>query len=458
MIPTVKPLPKGLVQRITSGIKYVISGETPNDWFGPGQPLEPAAQQVAGRTWDFDVALNINYTPRGTEGVSFEQLRALADNYDLLRLAIETRKDQIGSLSWDLQVKPGHVVTDAKIKQVKDFLEYPDKINPFHTWSRLLMEDSLVIDAATIYPRFTKGGALYSLEVMDGATIKPLIDESGRRPMAPSPAYQQVLHGVPAVDYTADQLIYFPYNPRPSRLYGLPPVEQILMLINIALRREKSVLQYYTEGTVPEALIGVPQTWTPDEIRDFQRLMDQYLAGDTARRRRMTFVPGGMDYHPTKDPQLKDEMDEWLARVVCFAFSIPPTALTRQVNRSTAEEAQATALQEGLAPRKQWFKSLMNYIMMKYFNESGLDFVWGIGEQEQDPLVKAQIQAIYLNAGVLTVNEVRAEMGRTPQEKLTVKGVPNEQGISPESSPDQSQSGNAGSARSGGAGDTGQKQ
>lgn len=456
MIPNIKPLPKGLVARITSGVKYMISGEGPNDWFGPGQPLEPAAQQVAGRTWDFDVALNINYTPRGSEGVSFEQLRALADNYDILRLAIETRKDQIGSLSWDLQVKPGYTVAKSKIKQIKEFLEYPDRILPFHTWSRLLMEDSLVIDAATIYPRLTRGGDPYALEVMDGATIKPLVDESGRRPDGASPAYQQVLHGVPAVDYSRDQLIYWPYNPRVNRLYGMPPVEQIIMLINIALRRENSVLQYYTEGTVPESLIGVPTTWTSDEIRDFQQLMDQYLAGDTARRRRMTFVPGGMDYHPIKDPKLKDEMDEWLARVVCFAFSIPPTALTRQVNRSTAEEAQATGLQEGLAPRKQWFKGLMNFIMMKYFQTPGLDFVWGLGEQEQDPMVKAQIQSIYLQAGVLTVNEVRSELGRNPQD--IVKGGLDEHGSSPESDPDQSGSGTARSARPSGSGSEGQGQ
>jgi len=454
MIPNAKPLPKGLVARITAGVKYMISGEGPDDWFGPGQPLEPVAQQVAGRTWDFDVAVNTTYTPRASEGISFEQLRALADNYDLLRLAIETRKDQIGSLSWDLQVKPGYTIPKARIKQIKEFLEYPDKILPFHTWSRLLMEDSLVIDAATIYPRLTRGGELYALEVMDGATIKPLVDESGRRPPAPSPAYQQVLHGVPAVDYNRDQLIYWPYNPRVNRLYGMSPVEQIIMLINIALRRENSVLQYYTEGTVPEALIGVPTTWSADEIRDFQRLMDQYLAGDTARRRRMTFVPGGMDYHPLKDPQLKDEMDEWLARVVCFAFSIPPTALTRQVNRSTAEEAQATALQEGLAPRKQWFKNLMNFILLKYFQTPGLDFVWGLGEQEQDPLVKAQIQNIYLQAGVLTINEVRAELGRTPQEE--VKGGLDERGTSPESTIDQSESGSTGSTWSGSSGDAGQ--
>jgi hypothetical protein len=62
----------------------------------------------------------------------------------------------------------------------------------------MLLEDLLVIDAATIYPRYSRAGGLYSLDVIDGATIKPLIGEDGRAPDAPDPAYQQILQGVPA--------------------------------------------------------------------------------------------------------------------------------------------------------------------------------------------------------------------------------------------------------------------
>jgi hypothetical protein len=44
---------------------------------------------------------------------------------------------------------------------------------------------------------------LYSLDIVDGATIKPLIGEDGRAPEPPDPAYQQALHGVPAADFSA---------------------------------------------------------------------------------------------------------------------------------------------------------------------------------------------------------------------------------------------------------------
>jgi hypothetical protein len=68
----------------------------------------------------------------------------------------------------------------------------------------MLLEDMLVIDAATIYPRFSRDGSLYSLDVIDGATITPLIGEDGRSPEPPDPAHQQILHGVPAADFSTD--------------------------------------------------------------------------------------------------------------------------------------------------------------------------------------------------------------------------------------------------------------
>jgi hypothetical protein len=51
----------------------------------------------------------------------------------------------------------------------------------------------LVIDAATLYPRYNRGESLYALDVIDRATIKPLIGEDGRAPEPPDPAYQQIL-------------------------------------------------------------------------------------------------------------------------------------------------------------------------------------------------------------------------------------------------------------------------
>ena len=144
----------------------------------------------------------------------------------------------------------------------------------------MLLEEMLVIDAATIYPRYDRGGDLYSLDIIDGATIKPLIGEDGRAPEPPDPAYQQVLQGVPAADFSADELLYLPRNLRAHRLYGMSPVEQVALTVNIALRRDAATLDYYRSGSSPDAFATLPKEWTADQIRSFQDYFDALMSGN----------------------------------------------------------------------------------------------------------------------------------------------------------------------------------
>ena len=231
--------------------------------------------------------------------------------------------------------------------------------------------------------------------------------------MPPDVAYQQILKGLPAVDYSRDELIYKPRNPRTNRVYGYSPVEQIIMTVNIALRRQLHQLQYYTEGNIPEALIGVPPEWNPDQIKAFQEYWDALLEGNTAQRRHAKFVPGGMTPTFTKNAELKDDFDDWLARVVCFAFSIEPTPFVKSANRATAQTARAQALTEGLVPTMSWACSLLTQVIAVQFKAPDLKFEFD-QQDDVDALTQAQIDQIYVAAKVKTPNEVRDGLGLDP--------------------------------------------
>ncbi|MGH6975881.1 MAG: phage portal protein, partial [Stellaceae bacterium] len=297
-------------------------------------------------------------------------------------------------------------------------------IHPWPTWLRMVLEDLLVIDAPALYLRRARDGKLCALEPLDGATVKRVIDDWGRTPSPPAPAYQQVLKGLPAVDYTTDELLYLPRNPRVHKVYGFSPVEQVQMTVNIALRRQIWTLQYYTEGNIPEALIGVPDTWTPDQIRQFQGYWDSLHEGNTAQRRHAKFVPGGVakTFIPTREPALKDPFDEWLARIVCYAFSVSPQPFVLQLNRATSEIAQDAALAEGLLPLKNWVKFLCDRVIAREFAASDLEFAWS-DDQPSDPEKVAAVAVDYVNAGIKSVNEVRAELGLDPVSGGDFQGV-----------------------------------
>lgn len=412
------PIEQGMINRVVSGVRMTVGGVL-DAWFGPSNPIRPVApDEQKGREFDYPVGYNLRITPRQEEPLSFPQLRALADSFDIVRLAIETRKDQMAKLDWVIQIKDkedrkaSKGKSDERMDGVADFLRFPDKEHDFGTWIRMILEDLLTIDAPAVYPRMTKGKKLYSLDLIDGATIKRVLRADGRTPTPPDVAYQQILHGVPAFDYTSDELVYRPRNIRTHKVYGFSPLEQVVMTVNIALRRQIYLLNYYTEGNIPDCFIGVPSTWTAENIIQFQKNFDSKYVGNLAERRKAKFIPGEStkNVHEIRDPKLKDEFDEWIARIVCYAFSLPPTAFTRQQNRATAETAQEVALQEGLAPIMQWVKSLLDYIITKYFGFPDLEFVWQ-EEQEVDQLKQAQINQIYAQIGVKTPEMIQAELG-----------------------------------------------
>jgi hypothetical protein len=350
-------------------------------------------------------------------------LRALADALPLLRLVIETRKDQIAGLSHTVRSRDPKRsgAAASRIAETLTFLACPDRRHSFAAWLRMWLEDMLVIDAASLYPGYTKGGDLYSLDVMDGSTVTPLVGEDGRSPEPPDPAYQQVLDGVPAADFAADELIYLPRNPRPHRLYGMSPVEQIALTVNIALRRDMATLDYYHAGSTPDAFATLPKDWTLDQIKQFQDYFDALMSGNLARRRMVKFMPAEFKLTETRQPPLKDQYDEWLARVICYAFSIPPSAFVSQVNRATSESLRIQASQEGLVPLKAWVKGALDHIVQVCLKQPDLEFAW-VGDDMVDPLQQAQTLSILVGAGIKTKEEARADLGLAPEPTLPPGG------------------------------------
>jgi len=387
------------------------------NWFGPAEPLAPIAQQLAGRQFDFRPGVNLDTLPRDGESVSFRELRALADNFDLLRLVIEKRKEQLASLDWEIMLRDRTRPSkgDDRVKRANDFLIYPDREHDWDQWSRMLIEDMLVIDAATIYPRRSRGGELYALDPLDGATIKRVLDDWGRTPPPPLPAYQQILKGMPSANYTSDQLLYLPRNPRTNRAYGLPPVEQVIMTVNIGLRRQVQRLQYYTEGTLPDALAGVPENWTTAQIGEFQSYFDALLENNTGQRRKIRFVPAAMAkaFVQTKEGALKDDYDEWLARIICYCMQVSNQAFIKQMSRSSAETSHTQALEEGREPLKVWLKSVIDRILAFTFGWPDLELRWK-EEDDQDPRAQAEITDRNLRNGKICLNEARAADGLPP--------------------------------------------
>jgi hypothetical protein len=128
----------------------------------------------------------------------------------------------------------------------------------------------------------------------------------------------------------------------------------------------------------------------------------------------MKFMPSEFRLIEARQPPLKDQYDEWLARVICYAFSVPASAFVSQVNRATSETLRMQATQEGLVPLKAWVKSALDHVIQVYLGEPDLEFVW-VGDDAIDPLQQAQTLNILVAAGIKTREEARADLGLAPE-------------------------------------------
>ncbi len=410
------PLRTSMSFRASGPMSDPASGRFSPAWdvFSPGQPLAPVAQEPV-RAWDFPLSINSSIQPRAYEPFGFRELRAFA-NVELVRLAIETRKDQIERLDWSIMptAAPGTDANDPRVKALEAFWRKPDGVTPFATWLRLLLEDLMALDAPAIERRRNRAGQLIGLDVIPGDTIHPMVDDSGRRPTGPGAiAFQQVIKGVAWANLTADDLIYAPRNPRPNHNYGLGPVEQVIVTINTVLRRQAAQLAYFTESNLPAGLLNGPEGWTPDQIRDMQLWLDARLSGVTAEQAKLLWVPSGTRYQAFKDSPIKDDFDEWLARIVCYAFSLPPIAFIRQMNRGTAGADQDRGLEEGLEPLKRWAKRLIDGVIQEDLGCPDLEFAWN-DAAAVDPVAQSGIDDVSLRNGSATIDEIRARRGLAP--------------------------------------------
>jgi hypothetical protein len=113
------------------------------------------------------------------------------------------------------------------------------------------------------------------------------------------------------------------------------------------------------------------------------------------------------------DDEWKKEFDEYLARVVCMAFSTSPLPLVQLMNRATGEMADAEESHSGHHPLMGYVKEVLTREIQEFLGEPDLEFIWTEDKERDERLFLDQASG-FVAKGVWNRNEVRAEQGKDP--------------------------------------------
>lgn len=402
---------------------YISDVDLSQNIWSPFQPVVPFGPPYVNypRTFDYAVGLNLDFTSEGR--LTFcKMLQALSRTWGILRSVLETRKDQLMRIPWDFRLVDKPKDKDhPRLQELRDFFKKPDGDHTFNQWMRMQLEDKFVIDAANYYVWKDRGGKPLALMQVSGELIKPLIDDAGRRPVYPNPSYQQLIKGLPWQNLDSHEFLYAPQRPTAQNpLYGYSEVQMIYIEILQGIKKMLYKLSYWDEGSIPNLMITVPSGWTPEQLAMFQAHFDVMLAGNIPFKSRVKFMPSDskpFDLKNANGELLKTEEDEWVTRLVCYTFSVPPTPFIRQLNRSTAETAQAEAEEEGLHPLMQWVQeSLINPVVQSKelgFGYDDIEFVW-LPEPETDQQKQMTTLTGYVKVAAMTIDELREQINLPP--------------------------------------------
>jgi len=361
-------------------------------------------------------------------------LRRFAET-PVVRRAINVIKDRIAAMDWQVRVRRGVTpedlaFTERKLRALRRTLEEPNASDSFRTLMEQVIEDALTGGYGAIEMEPTGDGERPAMMwAVDGASIRINPRWDGQ---PESPRYAQVQQGQlesSAIELRDDQLMYVRMNPRSFTPFGLGPLEVAFETVNQFLSAHRfagklaanTVAQYalwLNEATPAQhdRLIR----WWQDEIEGTGRVP---LISTEQKPEVLRFAQG-------TDADMRLAWQEFLIRMVANAFGLPPLmlGLEADVNQSTASEMTDEAFRGAISPLAMLLAGhITRDLFGKCIGWREFEFVFNeLNARDEETELAVQVQL--LQAGVYTVNEVRAMRGLGPlgqdgAVRLTGEGV-----------------------------------
>jgi HK97 family phage portal protein len=346
--------------------------------------------------------------------INTQKLRQFSETA-VVRHAIDYIRNQVSKLDWDINPMPGKKFTAAQKRQVeiaKNVLRTPNVDDNFMTFLGQLIEDMLVIGAGTFEIKQWNGNAdnPVLLYPVDSASIQIYLDWNG----SPSQKRyaQEDLQGR-RVDFTPQEMMMLKFTPRTNTPFGIGPVESAYQQIQYLLDAQAFAGKTASSST-PKKLIFLGQEITDPQLKEFRAYWQSEVEG-----RSNTPIIGGTDdvksieLGASNDSSLYLQWQAFLVTVIANAFGLDAMKFgaTMSMGRGAGETMDSMSDEGAIRPMAHSIEHYMTQLLGLFELDGVAEFKFMFITSMDDRKSIGAIHQLYGQLDVMTINEIRHEMG-----------------------------------------------
>lgn len=376
-------------------------------------------------------------------------------------LPMDTIETQISTTPWAIRPTVDDPDT-AHEEAADDAYEWLDgDFNPnsesFDHFIKEWVGDILSIDAGTVelVPDDPEADTplLDSMYVRDGATFVKNPDKHGRMPSPDSerPAYYQFslagsqqpvradgetsirdlaeevgalgygLKGHEPVPFSRDAIMWAEESPRSWSPYGFGRVQKVQRIVEVLLNQDVSNRQYFDVNEIPEGVLSLVDA-NQKEVTRTREYWNDEIKGE---EHKLPILGSKADYQTFRaSPSELDflESQKWYHKLVWMVFGLSQSEVghIEDVNRAAGKEANIAVWRRTTKPLLNLLEEHINNEILPFLEEyhrvdGEIEFTWNFDNPEIEERQREQ-QRQELQAGTVTVNEVRQDRGKEPVE------------------------------------------
>jgi HK97 family phage portal protein len=336
-----------------------------------------------------------------------------------LKQPVDARTENRIRRNWASISKPGHMGHTTKLEEVLDhpLLTLLRKVNPVHNsfdlWELTTLYQE-VHGCAYWYLHFNTLGVPDEIWILPAQNMTPKRRANSHKIVD----YYEYRVGSRLQEFLPNEIIHFRYpDPKDPYTAGLSPLRAAFESISV-LSDYLAFKQAKLENrAIPDAVISPDETIGEEERDRLEAQWNQKFRRGGAGR--VVVAESGL-----KVQLLNQSLGDLAALTemsvtkedIANAFHIPLSYLTTNTNLANLQAAEHQHMAKAIHPRLRRRDQKINECLIPFFDPSGRLFVASEDPVPVNQELSIAQQQINLKFGIVTINEVRGEMGLPPVE------------------------------------------